>query len=130
RRAAPRAPGSGAAVRDAKREARRAAAERRRIERLEVARFTRHRRARRIGWTVGLGLVATVVLLVVVAVFSPLLALRTITVTGAERVDAAAIVAELEEQLGTPLALVDYARIDEVLSRYPVIRSFTTETIP
>lgn len=126
----PPRPPRDTSVRDARREARRAAAERRRYERLEVARFTRRRRARVLAALIGVGLVGAVGLLVVVAVFSPLLALRTITVDGAERVDAGEIESKLSAQIGTPLALVNYGKFDDVLSQYSVIRSFTTETIP
>jgi len=118
------------AAAEAKREARRAAAERRRYERAEVRRFTRRQRNRRITLAVIGGLVATMIGLVAVAVYSPLLALREITIDGTSRVDAEAVRERLDEQLGTPLALVDYGRIDAALREFPVIRSYRTETIP
>jgi len=114
----------------ARHEARLAVRERRRYERQEVRRFTRRQRSRRIALGVTLGTVGAVVLLVLVAIFSPILSLRTVTVEGASRVDASAVGAVVEEQLGTPLALIDYGRIDAALREFPVIRSYTTETIP
>jgi len=114
----------------ARAEARRAAAERRRYERAEIRRFTRRQRARRIAVVVTLSVVGLVIALVLIAVFSPILALRRVTVDGAARVDPAAVEAKLDEQLGTPLALVDYGRIDAALRQFPVIQSYTTETIP
>jgi len=124
-------------VRDAKREAaaarheaRLAVKQRRRYERQEVKRFTRRQRARRITIGVTLGTVGAVVVLVLVAIFSPILSLRTVTVEGTARVDANAVREVVEEQLGTPLALIDYGRIDAALRDFPVIRSYTTETIP
>jgi len=111
-------------------ELRRASAARRRVEREEVKRFTRRARTRRIVFAVGAGLVASLVGLVLLAVFSPLLALREIRVEGTSTVDAAAVTAQLDEQLGTPLALVDRRRIEDVLQGFPRIRSYTIETIP
>lgn len=114
----------------ARRDARVAAKQRRRYERLEVKRFTRRQRARRIAVGVTLGTVGTVVLLVLVAIFSPILSLRVVTVEGTSRVDANAVREAVEQQLGTPLALIDYGRIDAALRGFPVIRSYTTKTIP
>ncbi|MBO9578116.1 MAG: FtsQ-type POTRA domain-containing protein, partial [Microbacteriaceae bacterium] len=85
---------------------------------------------RRIALSVTLGTVGVVVLLVLVAIFSPILALRTVSVAGANRVDGAAVAAVVEEQLGTPLALIDYGRLDAGLRAFPVIRSYTTEVVP
>ena len=124
-------------ARDAKRaaaaarhEARTAAKQRRRYERQEVKRFTRRQRARRIAVGVTLGTVGTVVALVLVAIFSPILSLRTVAIDGTSRVDSDAVRGVIEEQLGTPLALIDYGRIDAALREFPVIRSYRTETIP
>lgn len=115
---------------EARREARAATAARRRYQKQEMRRFTRRQRARRIAVGATLGTVGLVVVLILVAIFSPILALRTVTVEGASRVDAAAVRTGVEGQLGTPLALIDYGRIDAVLREFPVIRSYTTETIP
>lgn len=117
-------------ARAARRELRKAAAERRRYERAELKRFTRRQRARRAAILTTIGIVGVVVGLLAIAIFSPLLSLRTIRIDGAERVDAAVIAEQLQDQLGSPLALVDYGRIDEVLRGFPVIQSYSTETIP
>ncbi len=131
---APRlAAGARAAAANAKhadRALRRAEAARRRFEREEVRRFTRRARRRRvIVWSVG-GTFALLLLLVAVAVFSPALALKTVRIEGATRVDAVALQAVLDEQLGSPLALVDEGRIVAALERFPLIRSFVIERIP
>jgi len=73
---------------------------------------------------------ATLVGLVLVAVYSPLLALKTIEVRGTERIDPVAVETALAGQLGTPLALVDYSRITRELSAFPLIRSYVTATAP
>ncbi len=133
----PRDTSAREARRDARRDAsaargdaRRAAAERRRYERAEVKRFTRRQRTRRIAVAVTVSVVGLVVALVLVAIFSPILSLRTVVVDGTSRVDASAVSSAIEEQLGTPLALIDYGKIDAALREFPVIRSYTTETIP
>lgn len=114
----------------AARERRHAARDRRRYERAEVRRFTRHRRARRITLAVVAGVVAVLTTLVLVAIYSPLLALRTIVIEGTGRIDAGQVQEALSTQLETPLALLDYDGVTEDLSRFPLIRSYTTRTVP
>lgn len=114
----------------AKRELKAAAKERRRYERSEVKRFTRSRRRRRNSLLAVVGIVVVLALLIVGAVFSPLLALKTISVTGTSRVDAKAVSAALDDQLGTPLALVDFDDIRRELATFPLIRSYVTESVP
>ena len=67
---------------------------------------------------------------VTVAVFSPLLSLQEIEVEGTSRVDATAVRAAVDDQLGTPLALVDFGRITSELEQFPLIASYVTETAP
>ena len=117
-------------AREARRAARRASADRRRVERTEVRRFTRRTRHRRAALVTLAGLLALLVVAVLVAVFSPLLALRTITVEGADRVDAAEVQAALDDQLGTPLALLDFGEVERSLEAFPLIASYVTETAP
>jgi cell division protein FtsQ len=114
----------------AERELKKAARARRRYERGEVRRFTRRSRRRRVAWLSAAITAVVLVGLVTVAVYSPLLALRTVTVVGTSRVDAAAVREAVGDQVGKPLALVDFARVKTELSRFPLIRSFVTETVP
>jgi cell division protein FtsQ len=111
-------------------EARKAARLRRRYERSEVRRFTRRSRHRRLAWLTAAGAVVVLCALVAIAVYSPLLALKTIKVEGASRVSAADVRASLADQLDTPLALVDFAAIKKDLAKFPLIRSYVTETVP
>ena len=116
--------------RDARRELARAARERRRFEKGEVKRFTRRSRARRTVWlTIG-GVVVVLSIVLAVAVYSPLLALRTVTVDGASRVSAEEVSKAVDAQLGTPVALIDYDAITEQLAEFPLIRSYVTEIVP
>lgn len=114
----------------AEREARRAARQRRRAERREVRRFTKRSRTQRAAWLSALGVVAALGGLLAVAVFSPLLAFERLEIRGIESVDEAVVRAAVEDQLGTPLALLDHDAIREALSQIPRIRSFTTEVTP
>ena len=109
---------------------RRAARERKAFERGEVKRFTRRSRTRR---RIVLAAVLAVVAVVggmIVAVFSPLLSLDTIEIHGTTRIDAAEVHDALDDQLGTPLALVDFSRITEELGDFPLVRSYTAESVP
>ena len=103
---------------------------RRRFERNEVKRFTRRARRRRAGWFAAALVVLGLVGLVAVAVFSPLLALRTITIDGTSRLDSGKLEKAVDAQLGTPLALVDYGKITRELSPFRLIRSYVTEVVP
>ena len=116
--------------RSARAEFRAAERARKRYERQEVNRFTRQSRRRRLTWVVALGLLVTIGALVAAAVFSPLLALRTITVDGTSRLSAASLQKAVDGQLGTPLALLDYGRITRELARFSLIRSYVTEVVP
>ncbi len=116
--------------RTAKSEFRFAERQRKRYERDEVRRFTRRARRRRTGWFVAILTLLAIGGLVAVAVFSPLLALRTITVDGTSRLHAPTLQKAVDGQLGTPLALLDYGTITKDLAPYHLIRSYVTEIVP
>ena len=118
-----RRPSPAAGLRAAKRE-------RRSYERSEVKRFTRRTRARRRVVLAVVAAIAVFCTLVAVAVFSPILELQKITIVGASRVDPSAIQDAIDNQLGTPLALVDFDEITQKLAQFPLIRSYTTESVP
>jgi cell division protein FtsQ len=116
----------GAAARDL----RKAEAARRRYERSEVRRFTRRSRRRRITLVVvGIVFVLTGAL-ITAAVYSPALSLKHITVSGTSRVDQKAVLSAVDGQLGKPLALVDFSAIHSALAKFPLIRSYVTESVP
>ncbi|HEY8587982.1 MAG TPA: FtsQ-type POTRA domain-containing protein [Naasia sp.] len=123
-------PGSAAAARSAARLLRRASRDRRRAEKAEVRRFTKHARRRRAVAVTLLGALVAVVAAVAIAVFSPMLALRTIEVQGTERLAAADVEAALADQLGTPLPQLDFAAIERGLERFPMIETYVTESRP
>lgn len=116
--------------REISRALRAARAERRRVERGEVRRFTRRSRRRRMLWLGAAGVAVALVLGVVLVGLSPLLALRHVEVVGASRLDAATIASKLDDQVGRPLALLDQAEISSDLAAFPLIRSYTLESHP
>jgi len=103
---------------------------RRKYERAEARRFTQATRTRRRKYLVALAGAVVLVLLVVLTAYSPLLAVRTITVEGASRVDATAVSAALDDQLGRPLTLVDFGEVKRTLETFPLIQSYVTEARP
>lgn len=102
----------------------------RKAERREAKRFTRGSRRRRAVWVTLLGIVTVLVLVLVVAVFSPILALRTIEVDGVSAIPASTVQQALSGEIGTPLALLNDQQIRTRLSRIILIRSYTTEVVP
>jgi cell division protein FtsQ len=115
------------AARSRLRAARRA---RKQYERSEVRRFTSRSRRRRNIWLAAAGTVVALVAFVLVGVYSPLMALKNIEVTGTERIPAADIVQALDAQLDTPLPLIDFAEVKQELSEFSLIRSYVTESRP
>ena len=109
---------------------RKSARERRRYERGEVRRFTRRNRNRRLAWLSLATVIGTLIGAVAIAVYSPILALRTIEIDGTARLSAEEVHAVVDDQLGTPLALIDFDGITAALGTFPLIRSYVTETVP
>lgn len=107
-----------------------AAKARRRALRAEIRRFTQRSRRRRIGWIVGLLIAVVVVGGSVGAAYSPLFAVRTITVEGTSALKAADVQKALFGEIGTPLALVDTSAVKAALVRFPLIETYQLEAHP
>jgi cell division protein FtsQ len=126
--------GRGAAASADDRAARRALAaaerERRRYERQEVRRFTRRGRMRRIAWITGIASVVGLALLAVIVAYSPLMALREVRVEGASRIPSADIRAAFDGRIGTPLPLISTDEVQATLAGFPLIETYSTETVP
>ena len=103
---------------------------RKQYEREEVRRFTWRSRRRRTTWLVSLGTLLGLVGFVLAGAYSPLMALRTIDVVGANRVSAEQVRSALGGQLGTPLPLIDFSAVRSDLSRFRLIRSYVIESRP
>lgn len=108
----------------------RASRARRRALRAEARRFTARTRRRRWYW---IGSLAAVVLLIAGtfgAAYSPLFAVREVQVIGADRVDAEEISEALDDQVGTPMPLVDHSEIRAALLEFPLIETYQIESRP
>ena len=123
-------PASRGVTGEAKAEVTKAARARRRYERGEVRRFTRRTRTRRAAWLSVLGAFVVLLCLVAIAVYSPVLALKTVRIDGASRVSASEVKDAVKDQVGTPLALLDFQRIKTELAKFSLIRSYVMETVP
>lgn len=62
--------------------------------------------------------------------YSPLMAVKTITVAGTTTIDPAQIQAALAGEIGTPLPLVNPDDIARALAAFPAVQSFSTESVP
>ncbi|WP_058750345.1 FtsQ-type POTRA domain-containing protein [Curtobacterium oceanosedimentum] len=122
--------GAGVRAAETAREARVAKRRRRLLERAEVRRFTRRARHRRAAWITAGAVVVVFGASILVAVYSPLMALRTIEVRGTERVDATALRQALSDQVGTPLARIDFGEVKRDIAGFPLIESYVTEEVP
>ncbi|MDR5700766.1 FtsQ-type POTRA domain-containing protein [Agromyces aerolatus] len=128
--AEPRARSAGADVRAAKRDLARARAARKRYERQEVRRFTERSRRRRRAWLIGGGSVLLVSVGMVAIAYSPLMALREVRIEGAQRIQVAEIQGAFAEDLGTPLPLITSGDVQDALGGFPLIETYSTETLP
>lgn len=108
----------------------RAARARRRALRTEIRRFTRASRRRRWIWITS---IVGALLLIggsVAAAYSPLFALEKVEVVGTVALDARTVENALASELGTPLALLDEARIKAALTAFPLIETYSLEARP
>lgn len=108
----------------------RAARARRRALRAEVRRFTVRQRRRRMLW---LGAGASVVLLILTtlaAAYSPLFGVERVTVVGTSLLDPVAVEQALDDQVGTPLPLVDESAVKAALIAFPLVQSYSLEARP
>lgn len=117
-------------VRVAERRLAAAARQRRRQARGERRRFSAEARRRRRRWYVVLAAVGALVLFVAAGVFTPLMAVREIEVSGVESVDAGKVQEALERFEGRPLALIDDGEVHRALEPFPVIQRYAVERVP
>ncbi|WP_249268650.1 FtsQ-type POTRA domain-containing protein [Microbacterium sp. JB110] len=108
----------------------RASRARRRALRAEARRFTVRTRRRRWYWIGSLGAVVLLIVGTLAAAYSPLFSVREVTVVGADTVDADAIVSALDDQIGTPMPLVDHSAIRAAMLEFPLIETYQVESHP
>ncbi|MBX3311933.1 MAG: FtsQ-type POTRA domain-containing protein [Microbacteriaceae bacterium] len=126
----PSAPGDKAAsarsaLKQAKAESRNATRARIRYEKQEAKRFTKEVRQRRIAVFSVIGFFVCLGLVMVIAIYTPLFAVRNIQILGTERIDPAQVVASLSHLEGVPLPQVENEMISEQLSDFKTVASFT-----
>lgn len=96
----------------------------------EAKRFTaRSRRQKAIAWTL-IGSFGSLALLVLAAVFTPLLAVEKIEVGGLKRLKEKSIVNALVSQVGKPLPMVNPGDVATALKAFPLIESFSVISLP
>ena len=96
----------------------------------DARRFTAQRRRRRSVVVISIGTLLGVALLVTGIVMSPLLTLTTIVVKGRDAVPEDVIVGAAADQIGQPLAAINFDAIRDRLSTVPRIQSFAAELQP
>ena len=107
-----------------------AARARRKALRAEVRRFTGRQRRRRLMWVAAAASVVLLVLVTLGAAYSPLFGVEQIRVVGANTLDPTALERALDDQLGTPLPLVDESAVKAVLVTFPIVESYRLEARP
>lgn len=108
------------------REVRRARAVRRRAERLEFRRFTVSTRRRRLNLVAGVGALVVLALTVVILTTSPVFSLRTLEITGLDRLAEQEITQKLDPLLGTPIAQIGPGDVATLLADVPLVAAVET----
>jgi cell division protein FtsQ len=105
---------------------------RRIFERLspEAARFRAYSRRRRAILLSVISSFTALVILMLASMYTPMLAVETIRITGTERLKVAELQAALKSQLGTPLPMVSSEKIAEELKPFALIESYSITSRP
>ncbi len=96
----------------------------------EAKRFTQATRNRRIVVGTSLSAFGALLLLVLATIFTPLLAVEKIEVTGITRLNEKSIVNALVSQMGKPLPTINSADVAKSLESFPLIESFSIISLP
>ncbi len=96
----------------------------------EAKRFTGYSRRRRGILIAIFGSFGALLALVAATMFTPILAVENIRVTGVDRLDAKAINSALKSQIGTPLPMVSTESIAKALRPFSLIESFSVISSP
>lgn len=96
----------------------------------EAKRFTQASRKRKLAVGLTASTFGLLILLVLATIFTPLLAVEKIEVTGISRLKEKSIVNALISQIGKPLPTVNPADIASALESFPLIESFSIISLP
>ncbi len=96
----------------------------------EAKRFGRNRRRVRAFRIAGVSAFAALIALVLASLFTPLLAIQKIEVSGLKRISTSDILTAVAPQVGVPLTMVSTDKIAAELSNFKLIESFSTVALP
>lgn len=136
RRPGVRGPNPAALAREKQRLAKLAKADRKqsklinREQLAQIRRFTQGSRLRRVITLTSVGSVLVLVALVLATMFTPLMAIQEIKISGLHRMKESSVRTAVKSLIGTPLTLVDENAIAKRLEGFPLIESFTTLSLP
>lgn len=100
------------------------------LENTLVGKIISTRRQRRLVATLSVASISILLILVAVATFSPLLAVKEIYVVGTERINAKQISEALKPHIGTPLPLISEQEVATSLAGFELIESFSATAVP
>ena len=101
------------------------AVKRLKVDRETIRRFQGQSRQTKVIAISALSSVLALLLLVLATIFTPLLAVEKIRITGLSKVSLKEVTAAVKPQLGIPLALVSQQSVADQLSRFTLIESFS-----
>ncbi len=96
----------------------------------EAKRFGRNRRRIRAFRIATVSAFAALIVLVLASLFTPLLAVQKIEVSGLKRISSSEILAAVAPQIGVPLTMVSTDKIAAELANFKLIESFSTVALP
>ena len=96
----------------------------------EAKRFVAASRRRRIVSLSVLGSFGLLFLLILATMFTPLLAVEKLEVTGTKRINDKTVLKALEKQIGVPLPMVNTNAIAESLAPFSLVDSFSVVSLP
>lgn len=96
----------------------------------QARRFTAHSRRRRAIFVTAFSAIAALFGLVAATIFTPMLAVEKITVSGLGRLKEATIQKALEPLKGVPLTLISEETVSSALSKFSLIESFSLVAVP
>ena len=102
---------------------------RRELDNSLMGRMLSSRRAKRLVASLSFGSIAILMVLVGVATFSPVLAIKEIYVTGTDRIKPELVLKALQLHIGTPLPLLDEQKVAESLASFALIESFSVTAL-
>lgn len=96
----------------------------------EAKRFVSATRRRRIISLSFVGSFGLLILLILATMFTPLLAVEKLEVTGTKRINNKTVLKALEKQIGVPLPMVNSSSIADALAPFSLVDSFSVVSLP